>query len=343
MAKNDLITPEERRNLATSIQERVDELTFPELANQTNDFKKAELNKIELEIRNYLIKYTRMAQLVNNITEKYDFNNNKSKALNLYILYKSLINTDMTNLLQDGYILIETLRKTFTGKEIEYEVGMEYSVSRGNYQLINKKISLAELLSYSRVSIDWGASGIGAFKLRAYSNKGDFLAEYEKQRLEMETAISDLHSLYPKVKSTLFTVKNKGNIYEVYQQLKHTGWADHSPKRQDPIKLDADTIIEKYIEVKSGIQSFVTGGDFEMVQFKLLSAAPSIATLGTIGNALKLILTYLEKGKNVNTTIDDIKMNVFSKEFDKKINNGIFDLLQDVNEELSSYLKMDKT
>lgn len=339
MARNkNLITPEERQALAQDIQKRVDELTFGELEQMSNEEKNIALKEIETEIRAYLIRYTQMSQKVNQVTANYNFDD-KENLYYLYYLYKSLLGVDMTGLLQDGYILIETLRKTFTGKEVEYEVGMEYSLGKGSYQLINKKISLAELLSYAKVDINWGASGMAAFKLRANSTKSDFMAEYNKQKALIESQIDGLHSLYPKVKNALSMSRNKGNIYETYQQLKYSGWADHSPKSKDPKGLKAEVIVEKYIAVKSGVQSFVTGGDFEMTQFKLLSAAPSIATLSTIGAALKMILTYIEQGKTAKISINDIKKNVFSTEFDNKMREGINELVKDVDDELSSYLE----
>ena len=131
---------------------------------------------------------------------------------------------------------------------------------------------------------------------------------------------------------------NKGNGYEVYKQLKYEGWADHPPGPKDPSTLSPDDIAQKYAEIRKGIQSFVTGGDIGMSQIKLLSSAPSIATLTTISNALKMMLTYIEKGKNSNIIIKDIKEKVFSMEFDRMVKSGLSEFLADVNEELSSSL-----
>ena len=141
MARVSLITAQDRAAIANDIQARVDELAFPELASLSNTAKNQELLEIEKTIRDYLLRLQRMSIIIDNATKGLDFDNGKSKSLNLYILYKSLLTTDMSSLLTDGYILIENLRKTFTGKEIVYEIGMEYSVSRGNKQLIEKKIS----------------------------------------------------------------------------------------------------------------------------------------------------------------------------------------------------------
>jgi len=336
MARRQLISIQERESLADAFQERVNELTFPELANLSKIEKNKELKQIKKQLKSYLINYEQTALYINNATANLDLDNGKNRSLNLYILYKSLSNANIASLLQDGYILIETLRKTFTGNEIEYEVGMEYSISRGKRQLINKKITLAQLLSYAKVDIDWGSSGIQAFKLRASSNKNDFNAEYEKQKEMIELLIGNTHSLYPKVQTVLSSSKNKGNVYEVYQQLKYSGWADHAPGPKNPNELTSQNIIDKYIEVKKGTQSFVSGGDFGLTQFKLLSSAPSIATLGTIGNALKLILFYIEKGETANITIENIKNNVFSNQFDNLMKQGLNELIQDINDELDN-------
>ena len=333
MARASLMTAQDRNAIANNIQERVNELTFSELATLSDKVKKQELLQIEQTIKNYLNRLQEAAIIINEKTNSIDFDNNKSKSLNLYITYKTLINANMSSLLTDGYILIETLRKAFTGKEIIYEIGMEYSVSKGNRQLIEKEISLAELLSYANVDIDWGSKGLSAFKLRARSNKNDFIAEYEKQREILKNQMNLTNSLYPTVMS--FAGKNKGNGYEVYRQLRHEGWADHPPGPIDPSKLSPDDIAKRYAEVRKGTQSFVTGGDIGMAQVKLLSSAPSITNLTTISNALKLILAYIEKGKSSNTIIQNIKENVFSMEFDKMVKSGLSDFLAEVDKELS--------
>ena len=51
-----------------------------------------------------------------------------------------------------------------------------------------------------------------------------------------------------------------------------------------------------------------------------------------------MMLTYIEKGKNSNIIIKDIKEKVFSMEFDRMVKSGLSEFLADVNEELSSSL-----
>ena len=338
MSKQNLITPQDRKNLTEEIQQRVDELTFKELESLSNKEKNQELNKIETQIRNYLTMYANSERIVYTATKNLDLTNKNNKNLELYILYKKLLTADIAKLLQDGYILIENLRKSFTGTEIQYEIGMEYSIGKKNKQLINKTITLAELLSYAKPEIQWRSSGMGAFKLRASSRKEDFDVEYNKQKQIIESTVFGLHSLYPKIKNIITDkgrVKaNEGNMYEVYMNFKHNGWADHLPGPIDPQDLSSDMIIDKYMDIKRGTQSFVSGGDFGLSQFKLLSAAPSIATLNTIGNALKLILKYIEEGKTANITVNMIKKNVFSDEFDKLSRQGLNELIEGINEEL---------
>jgi len=72
-----------------------------------------------------------------------------------------------------------------------------------------------------------------------------------------------------------------------------------------------------------------------MVQFKLLSGSgASIASLLTIGQALKLIYDYINNGEKANIIIDNIKKNVFSEAFDKASKQGLLELLTDVEKEL---------
>jgi hypothetical protein len=76
-----------------------------------------------------------------------------------------------------------------------------------------------------------------------------------------------------------------------------------------------------------------------MTQFKLLSGSgASIASLLTIGQALKLILYYIKESKNANITVENIKRNVFSKEFDQMMKNGLSNLITQVEQEISDII-----
>lgn len=332
------ISVEDRRQMSEIIQKRVKELSFKELNTLSVQAKNQELLKIEQTVREYLIRLEHISRVIDAKTKMIP-QDISDRNLQTYIIYKQLLTVDMTSILQDGYILIENLRKSFTDKEVEYVIGMEYSISRGKRELINKKVSLSELLSYAKVDIQWGSTGLGAFKLRASSNKNDFNEEYQKQKAILKNRIDGLTSLYPKVMSTVQEKNitlNKGNAYEVYQHLRYAGWADHSPGPRNPQELTTDMIIDKYIEIRKGTQSFVSGGDLGLTQFKLLSSSPSIATLGTISKALKLILLYIEKGK----TVQEIGTNVFSQEFDNLMKAGIDDMIIDIDKELASFITL---
>lgn len=330
------ISVEDRQKMSKIIQKRVKELSFKELNILSTQAKNQELLKIEQAIREYLIRLEHISRVIDAKTKMIP-QDISDRNLQTYIIYKQLLTVDMTSILQDGYILIENLRKSFTDKEVEYVIGMEYSITRGKRELINKKVSLSELLSYAKVDIQWGSTGLGAFKLRASSNKNDFNEEYQKQKAFLKNRIDGLTSLYPKVINTIQEKNitlNKGNAYEVYQHLRYAGWADHSPGPKNPQELTTDMIIDKYIEIRKGTQSFVSGGDLGLTQFKLLSSSPSIATLGTISKALKLILSYIEKGK----TVQEISTNVFSQEFDNLMKAGIDDIIMDIDKELDSFI-----
>jgi hypothetical protein len=146
-----------REKVIQDIQNRVDELSFPQLSQQSNQQKDLIIREIEMTLEQYLTKYQNKAMMIDAETKDLNLQDmdleNKNK--NLYIAYKILLDLDMTNLLRDGYILIENLRKTFTNQEIEYETAISYSFGEGieNRQVINKKISLAELLSYAKAEI----------------------------------------------------------------------------------------------------------------------------------------------------------------------------------------------
>ena len=332
---------ENRQVVVQDIQKRVEELTFAPVAELSDQAKNEELEQIREVLIEYLTRYQNTSKIVENQTRGLNFDgmDPHSKNKNMYIIYKKMLNADMTQLLQDGYILIENLRKTFTNKEIEYEVGMKYSIGKGRYEVFNKKISLSELLSYAKADIQWRGEGIAAFKLRASATQADFYQDFEKVKYEVDKSLDNLHSLYPKVRSTLLAhnKKNEGNFYETYQHFRKLGWADHSPKRRDPDQLTASEILDKYMEIRKGTQSFVSGGDFGLTQYKLLSGSgASIASLLTIGEALKSLLYYIEQGKSAKVTMKTIKEKVFSKEFDKMIKDGLSELTSEVEELVSN-------
>ena len=342
----------DREPIVKELEDKIKNLSFRELADLSEIEKDKELRKIEKKVNNYLLRYEELKKEVNNklsgLEQKMAKINIddpiKKKNIALYQLYKELLSEknnkiDINNFLMEGYILVETLRKTFTGQEITYEIGMIYGKG-GNRQLINKTISLAELLSYAQVDIQWGMIGMGGLKLRASSNLEDFNKELQKRENEIEIYIQNKHSLYPKILSVLSDkgYKNLGNIYEVYQQFKHDGWQDHPPKSKNPNNLKASQIVDKYMSVRSGTQSFVSGGDIEkdFTQVKLLSSNPSIASLNTIGKALYKIQNYIYQGKSKKVTIENIQKKVFSKEFDKKFKEPLNDLVSDIENELTN-------
>ena len=157
------ISVEDRQKMSKIIQKRVKELSFKELNILSTQAKNQELLKIEQAIREYLIRLEHISRVIDAKTKMIP-QDISDRNLQTYIIYKQLLTVDMTSILQDGYILIENLRKSFTDKEVEYVIGMEYSITRGKRELINKKVSLSELLSYAKVDIQWGSTGLGAFK-----------------------------------------------------------------------------------------------------------------------------------------------------------------------------------
>lgn len=335
--KVEILSEPIRNDLANDIQKRIDELSFEEITNQSNKMKTEELSRIKKTLTDYLIRYARVEQSIARDLRT-DLDSISDKNLRLYIAHKDLLrtNADIGGVLQDGYILIENLRKTFTGKEIKYRVGIEFG--NKNVRLIEKEISLAELLSYAKPEVQWRNSGISAFKMRASVKRSNFKDEYEKQK-NLINQEEYAQSLYPKVRSAImnnYTKINKGNIYETYLSLKEeSGYADHPPNKKNPATLKNNEIIDRYEKVKSGTQSFVTGGDIGDIQAKLLSTSPSIAQLNTIGRALKLMLKYIEENEGADVKIEKIKENIFSMKFDELGRKEIDNMLKEIDNKLS--------
>ena len=343
-----MLNYEERQSSQREIEKIIKNFSYRELSALSTAFKKKEFQKIEKDISNYLLEFNALkAQLmsVSLLTNQAYKNENVQK----YVTYKhwrqqhSDIKLDL--ILKKGYILIEQLRLAFTGKEIKYIVGFEGSVSRGNRQLVNKEISLAELLSYSYIDINWGGSASNIFKLRASASAADFQREYNvAQRLAQRAFSTHSHSLYLIVTKAVegkYHKTNAGNVYETYWNLRHKGYPDKSDQysmNTNPTNPDIDEILDAYQQVRRGTQSFVTGGDWGSEQYKLLTKSPSIASMTTIENSLKFILQQLIAQKSAVITEEGIK-NIFSTEFDNLVRTQADSVIDEVDAYLQNLTK----
>ena len=136
----------DRESIIADLEKRITELSYPELTNLTEIEKNKQLKNIEHTLNEYLIKYNQINSLVTQslIERKNQLDNfDDSDPRKLYGLYKSLlydkeVGVEINNLLRDGYILIENLRKTFTGQEIIYEIGMVYGRGKNRFWPFNE-------------------------------------------------------------------------------------------------------------------------------------------------------------------------------------------------------------
>lgn len=338
-----MITRQDREKALKEIQDIIQEYSYEQLDKLSATIRQQEVQRIKTDISNYLSEYNAFKAMLTS-TQMLESVNFQNENVQRYVTYKNWrsqhIDVKIDLILKKGYILIEKLREAFTGKTIEYVVGFEGSVSRGQRELVNKKMSLEEMLSYSYVDINWGATGENAFKLRASASARDFRNEYEEVKQRAEAALSmhtnSLYVIINKVITDQYQRTNLGNVYETYWHLRHEGYPDKSNDysiTSIPTNPDLDIIIEAYKKVRKGTQSFVTGGDLGDEQYKLLTKSPSIASMYTIELALKAIFQELSKAKSTKAALTKVKQNIFSQHFDTLSRQAAQDIIEDVDKQ----------
>ena len=222
-------------------------------------------------------------------------------------------NPNIGIVLQEGYVLIDTIRAAITGSEIVYHVGavMGQGHSRTLYE---GNLNLQQVLDMSYAAPIWKNTINSVFKLRLKRRVKSLTQSLQKSSAENYT-------FYLQVRNIAFEegIRNEGNIFEAYRGLSLTGYN----------KTKSEIISYLHDTVKNTI-SFIKGGDIGDESIKFFNADPSFASLSTLVDAF---INLSQVFSLSNTT--DIQRGLeimFTKEGAARFNQGAFD--NAMNEEL---------
>lgn len=274
------------------------------------------VNKIIQELTNYL---NRLEAFYNNIEnsaqEKYSIYQEAgaSETTTNYALYKSLkgYDNEATNLLKEGYILIDEIRTFFTGEKIVYDIGFTYGKKDNLYEL---EMSLEEVLENVKAVYNTRSKINNLYKLRMNVRKGDLVKKYNEMHDYIETVDDGSSTVYSSIMRYIEQKaprENKGNVYEAYKVYV----AQFPSNRIPPAEWNASNFDDILSEVKSNIAASIKGGDFKNYQIKFISSAPSLMTTATVRTTLQEVLSIFQNisGGRSNQEITNQVTNLFIK------------------------------
>lgn len=249
------------------------------------------INKVIKELDSYL---NRLELFYNTLTtsaqEKYAIYQDAeaSDITTSYGLYKSLKNFDeeATEILKEGYILIDEIRTFFTGEKIIYDIGFTY---RGNENLYEIQMSLEDILKNTKAVYNTRSKLNNLYKLRMNVRKGDLVQKYNEAHAYIETVDDGSSTVWSSIIRYLtqrVPGENKGNVYEAYKVYV----SQFSSNRIPPASFSGEDFDTVLTQVKSNIAASTKGGDFLNYQIKFISSAPSLMTTSTVRKTLQEVL-----------------------------------------------------
>ncbi len=207
----------------------------------------------------------------------------------LYIEIKKITEEykNLLPLLKSGYILIEEIRETFTGKTITYEIGFPVGRGKGrNYY--RKELSMKEILKLGRIEIDWHNM---MPKIRLNLNKADreTLSSSSISLSGDKTFESIFDYYFHLSKEQRKVLGNAGVFYEAYVNAR----VNYPNKKLDKFTL------ERIFKESRNSTRFYKGGDVNNIQVKGFFGSPaSLVSLDTIINVCKNLLFIYENFSN---------------------------------------------
>lgn len=249
-----------------------------------------ELQTINQQLRAYLLRLEQLGQAIAGQVEAQvklveNSNINVSEIGMRYWAMKELQKRegDLGEILKQGYVYVEAIRKAITGQETEYLVA-----TKRYGTLVEGKATLTEILNSASLAIDTRASYDSMLKLRL-TRQPTILKSDEADRTKIATSVSESSSVFSAVynyfaaSSGQVPKVNKGNAYETYRLI----LAERQGNNRLPPPITIDTIETAYAAVKGNTLPFYKGGDIGMVQIKYFGgSAPSLVTMKTIQEVL---------------------------------------------------------
>lgn len=277
------------------------------------------VKSIIAELKNYLNKLEEFYDRIgSSAQEKYAIYQeaNASDITTTYALYKELKQYDeeATNILKEGYILIDEIRTFFTKEKILYDIGFTY---KGVNNLYEMQLSLEEILANSKAEYNTRSKLNNLYKLRMNVKKGDLVSKYNAAHSYIETVDDGSSTVFSSIMRYLeqrAPRENRGNVYEAYKVYV----SQYSSNRIPPASFNADQFDDILSQVKSNIASSIQGGDFMNYQIKFISSAPSLMTTSTVRTTLNEVLSIFENISRGGSNQDIINQvtNLFIKKPD---------------------------
>lgn len=224
---------------------------------------------------------------------------------------------EIQDLLKEGYILIDTLRESFTGEQIKYTVG---TVLRK--KLYQKDMSLEQILNKAQLSFNSKSKLNNIFKLRLdFKNKSTFASQagqakavVDKNKEEATTVFSAVWRYFHSEQNNHGKKYNKGNAYETYKLAVANRNFPNPNQIGPPISIED---IDYYFQlVKKNTASLAKGGDILNTQYKFISQMPSLITTNTAKTTLSQLVLIFQHYLNNNkgaTFLTELQ-NVFIKD-----------------------------
>lgn len=215
-----------------------------------------------------------------------------------YDLYKKISSNEsqIENLLKEGYKLIQEIREAFTGEIIKYVIGTVY---RKN--LYETEMTLSQILDKASLSFNSNAKIDNLYKLRLnFKNKGQLkkaageaIAKVDKNTQKASTVFSAVWRYFHSQQNNHGKKINKGNMYETYK----VAIALRKPPNANiiPPPITDEEIFKIFNDVKRNTISFRQGGDLLTEQYKFFSSLPSLMTTATARNDLSQLAGIFQK------------------------------------------------
>lgn len=265
-----------------------------EMAKDSDNYAAGFIYQLLLLIKPYLNKIQDFKEQINmdlnRINKAYSTVDANPTVINYAMLKELNFKTsDVTQMLQEGELLIDQLRSFFTGEVISYEVGFTYKGT-----LYETSMTLEDFLKQTKMDLNTRSKLNNFLKLRiGTTSKGRFLESLQSNpnnKIVM-TSLSDSSSVYSAIQKYLTNSPktkgkkiNLGNAYEIYKVIV----ARRGGQNKIPPEIDADLIDATIQEVLSNTASGTVGGDYLNMQIKFFGkSAPSLATLNTLSSTLQ--------------------------------------------------------
>ena len=234
-----------------------------------------------------------------------------------YALYKELKGYDIeaTEMLKEGYILIDNFRQFFTNETIKYDVGFTYKGT-----LYEIEMTMEEILASTRAEYNTRSKINDLYKLRMSVRKGDLVKAYNETHNQVEKFDDGSSTIYSSIwryinEHPSGKAVNKGNVYEAYKVYK----AEVGSNRIPPAKFQADKFDDILTNVRKNTASSIKGGDYLNTQIKFISSAPSLMTTSTVRTTLRAVLNIfnnIENGVESSSIIQQVE-DLFIKRADQ--------------------------